>query len=143
MKKTITVETTIKAPLEKVWDYLTEPEHITHWAFADNSWEAPRAENDLHAGGRFLTRMQAKDGSGGFDFSGTYTDIKEHELFEYDMDKAPGEEHARHVKTELSESSEGVTVTQTFDMEHENSKEKQRGGWQAILENFKNYVENN
>ncbi len=143
MNKSTTVETTINAPIEKVWQYLTTPEHITKWAFADNSWEAPHAENDLRTGGRFLTRMQAKDGSGGFDFTGTYTEVKENELFEYDMPKAPDGQENRHVKTELNQTPEGVKVTQTFDLENQNSEERQRSGWQAILENFKNYVESN
>lgn len=133
----ITIETTINAPIEKVWQYWTEPEHITNWAFASADWEAPHAENDVRTGGKFLTRMQAKDGSSGFDFGGTYTEVKTQELIEYDMDDT------RHVRTEFVATEQGTKVVQTFDTESENSEEMQRSGWQAILDNFKNYVETN
>jgi uncharacterized protein YndB with AHSA1/START domain len=133
----ITVETTINAPIAKVWEYWNEPDYITHWAFASDDWEAPSAENDLRVGGKFTTTMAAKDKSESFDFSGTYTDVKEHELIEYDMDDG------RHVKIEFSEVPEGVRVTETFDPENENTEELQRSGWQAILENFRKYVESN
>ena len=134
---TITVETIVSASMAKVWKYWNEPEHITGWAFASDDWEAPTAENDLRAGGKFKTRMQAKDGSSGFDFTGTYTEVKEHELIEYDMDDG------RHVRVEFAEIPDGVRVTETFDPESENSEEMQRSGWQAILDNFKKYVEEN
>jgi Uncharacterized conserved protein len=135
--ESITVETTIHAPIEKVWECLNKPEHITKWAFASDDWEAPAAENDLRVGGRFKTVMAAKDGSDGFDFTGTYTAVKEHELIEYDMDG----EDKRHVKTTLTETPDGVHVTQTFDPENENPLEIQREGWQAILDNFKKHAE--
>lgn len=132
----ITVETVVKAPISKVWKYWNKPEHITHWAFASDDWESPVAENDLREGGKFKTTMAAKDRSASFDFTGTYTAIKEHELIEYDMDEAN-----RHVQVEFSEIPDGVKVTETFDPENENSEEMQRSGWQAILDNFKKYVE--
>ena len=131
----ITVETIVSAPMEKVWEYWNKPEHITHWAFASDDWEAPSAENDLRVGGKFKTTMAAKDKSASFDFGGTYTVVEEHELIEYDMDDC------RHAKIEFSELPEGVKVVVTFDPENENSEEMQRAGWQAISDNFKKYVE--
>lgn len=132
--QTITVQNTIKAPMRKDWEYWNKPEHITGWAFASDDWEAPVAENDLRVGGKFKTRMQAKDGSSGFDFAGMYTVVKENELIEYDF----GE---RHAKVEFKEVQGGVQITETFDPEKENPEEMQRSGWQAILDNFKKYVE--
>lgn len=135
-KNAITVQTVIKAPMDKVWQCWNEPEHITQWAFADDSWEAPSAQNDLKVGGTFVTVMAAKDKSAQFDFGGTYTAVKEHALIEYDMG-----ESGRHVKVEFSEVPEGVKIVETFDPEGENSLEMQRNGWQAILDNFKKHVE--
>lgn len=145
----ITVHTTINAPLEKVWECWNKPEHIVNWAFASDDWEAPHAENDVRTDGKFKTVMAAKDESASFDFTGTYTDVKEHELIEYDMDppSLAGEagygEARRHVKVEFEEIPAGVQVTETFDPEYENPPEMQRQGWQAILDNFKKYVEGN
>lgn len=130
----ITVQTVVDAPIEKVWEYWTAPGHITKWAFASDDWEAPAAENDVRAGGRFKTVMAAKDKSASFDFTGTYTAVKERERIEYDMDDG------RHVKVEFVQLAEGVLVRETFDPESENPEEKQRGGWQAILDNFKKYA---
>jgi len=124
----ITVESTIKAPITKVWDYYNKPEHITHWAFADDSWEAPSAENDLRTGGKFKTVMAAKDKSAQFDFTGTYTMVKEHELIEYDMPDG------RHVRTEYSSVPEGTRIKIVFDPENKNSEEKQKTGWQGFAE---------
>lgn len=135
--KQITVQTIVNAPIEKVWEFWNGPEHITKWAFASNDWEAPSAENDVRTGGRFKTVMAAKDKSAAFDFTGTYTNVKEHSLIEYDMD---GDDH-RHVKVQFVEQPDGVKIIETFDPENMNSEEMQRGGWQAILENFKKYVE--
>lgn len=140
-KNPITVEVIVKAPMEKVWECWNRPEHITKWAFASDDWEAPEAENDLKVGGKFRTKMAAKDKSASFDFGGIYTAVKEHELIEYDMSKTPGEQGARHVKNEFIQTPEGVKIVTTFDPEQENSEEKQRSGWQAILDNFKKYVE--
>lgn len=133
--KSITIETTVNAPIEKVWAYWNEPEHITQWAFASDDWEAPSAENDIRTGGKFKTVMAAKDKSSSFDFTGVYTNVVPNELIEYDM------EGGRHVKTEFSVVPEGVKIVETFEMENENSEEKQREGWQAILNNFKKYTE--
>jgi uncharacterized protein YndB with AHSA1/START domain len=134
-QRTITVEALIQAPIEKVWEFWTEPEHITHWAFASDDWEAPYAENDLTVGGKFKTAMSAKDKSSEFDFTGTYTNIKTNELIEYSMDDG------RHAKVGFEELSGGVRITETFDPENINSEETQRSGWQSILENFKKYAE--
>lgn len=131
----ITVQAIVKAPLERVWECWTKPEHITHWAFASDDWEASKAENDVRTGGTFKTRMQAKDGSAGFDFTGTYTEVEEFKLIEYDMDDG------RHVKVVFNESPEGIHILESFDPESENSEEMQREGWQAILDNFKSYTE--
>jgi len=132
----ITVQTTVNAPIAKVWEYWNGPEHIPGWAFASDDWEAPSATNDLRPGGTFTTVMATKDGSAKFDFGGTYTAVTENKLIEYNMD-----EDNRHVKVEFTETPDGVRVTETFDPEHENPAEMQRAGWQAILDNFKKYTE--
>lgn len=140
----ITVQTTINAPIEKVWDMWNKPEHIVHWAFASDDWEAPEAENDLRVGGKFKTVMAAKDNpstssgqeSASFDFEGTYTDIKEREHIAYDMDEV-----GRHVDITFEQTPEGVKITETFDPENQNPEEMQRAGWQAILDNFRKYTE--
>jgi uncharacterized protein YndB with AHSA1/START domain len=134
-KHPITIQATINAPIDKVWEYFNSPGHITKWAFASDDWEALNPENDLQLGGKFKTTMAAKDKTQSFDFTGTYTAIKEHELIEYNMDDG------RHVKTEFTKTPEGTTVTQTFDPETENPEEMQRSGWQSILDNFKKHVE--
>lgn len=133
--KQIRVETTVQAPVEKVWQYWTEPAHITKWSFASDDWHSPLAENDLRSGGKFLTRMEAKDGSFGFDFGGVYDEVKLHELIAYTMGDGR--------KVEILFKSQGNTteVIETFDAEMTNPMEMQQQGWQAILENFKNYAE--
>lgn len=133
--KNITIEALIQAPIEKVWECWTKPEHITKWAFASDDWEAPAAENDLRVGGKFSTIMAAKDKSVSFDFNGVYTAVKINEVIEYDI------EDGRHVKVEFIQTPNGVKVTETFAMEDINSEDKQREGWQAILNNFKKYTE--
>jgi uncharacterized protein YndB with AHSA1/START domain len=139
----ITIETTVNAPLSKVWDYWTDPKHIVNWAFASDDWEAPSATNDLRVGGKFNTRMSAKDKSAGFDFTGTYTAITDNQIIEYDMDKGDNDDHPRHVKIDFQEVPEGTKVTVNFDPETENPVEMQKSGWQSISDNFKKYVENN
>jgi len=134
---TITVQSVVKAPIEKVSEFWTKPEHIVHWAFASDDWEAPAAENYLRVGGRFKTTMAAKDRTTSFDFTGVYTNVKEHELIEYDIDDG------RHVEVEFRELPEGVKITETFEPENENPEKMQRSGWQAILDNFKKYAEAN
>lgn len=135
---TVTVETIINAPIEKVWACWSKPEHITKWCFASDDWEAPNATNDLRTGGRFTTRMSAKDGSSSFDFGGTYTDVKDLQLIEYNIDG-----DGRNVKIQFEKLPEGIKVTETFETENVYSPEQQRFGWQAILDNFKKYTESN
>lgn len=133
----ITIQATIKAPIHTVWECWHRPEHIVQWAFASDAWEAPAAENDLQVAGRFNITMAAKDKSASFNFTGTYTQIKENELIEYDIDDG------RHVKIEFQQTEQGVEIKEFFDPESENPEEVQRAGWQAILNNFKTYVEKN
>jgi uncharacterized protein YndB with AHSA1/START domain len=132
----ITIKAVISADKQKVWDYYTKPEHITKWNFANDDWCCPSASNDLKVGGRYLVRMEAKDGSFGFDFDATYTEINEAERFSYEFG-------GRYAKVEFKEQQEQTEVTITFDPETENSIELQRQGWQAILDNFKKYTETN
>ena len=133
----ITVQVTIEAPLEKVWEYWTEPEHITEWAFASDDWEAVDPINNVVVGETFKTTMRAKDGSEGFDFGGKYTAVQPLDRLEYDLDDG------RHVRIEFDEVPEGVDLIQTFDPEAKNIPEYQKQGWQAILDNFKKHVEEN
>jgi uncharacterized protein YndB with AHSA1/START domain len=121
---------------EKVWDYYTMPEHITKWNFADPSWHCPSATNDVNVGGRYIARMEAKDGSFGFDFDVTYTEISDGNHFTYEF----GERSAQVTFTEIDGQTE---VAVTFDPETENPVELQRTGWQAIIDNFKKYTETN
>ncbi len=131
----ITIETVVNAPLPRVWDAWNKPEHIVNWAFASDDWEASDVENDLRVGGTFKTVMGAKDKSASFDFTGIYTVVNNNELIEYNMDDG------RHVKIEFINMPNGVKIIDTFDPETENTEELQRSGWQAILDNFKNYTE--
>lgn len=131
----ITVETTINASLEKVWQYWSEPKHIEKWNYASDDWHTPHAENELRIGGRFLSRMEAKDGSFGFDFEGIYFEVKPLEKIKY------GLEDGRKVATSFTENGGRIKLTSTFDAENENPIEMQKDGWQAILNNFKKYVE--
>jgi uncharacterized protein YndB with AHSA1/START domain len=133
----ITVQATINAPVEKVWTYWNAPEHITQWCQASADWHAPYAENDLRPDGKFKTTMAAKDGSFSFDFEGVYTEVKPHQTISYTM--ADG----RMVTIEFSSNNDTTTVTEIFDPENTNPIEMQRGGWQAILESFKQYTEAN
>lgn len=133
--KPVTVQTVIDARLTKVWPEYTSPDHIVKWNAASEDWHTVSAVNDLRNGGRFAFRMEAKDGSEGFDFSGTYTDVKINELIAYTMDDN------RKVRVEFKEEMGKTTVTVTFDPENENPIDMQREGWQAILDNFKKYVE--
>ncbi|GAA4924143.1 SRPBCC family protein [Mucilaginibacter defluvii] len=133
----ITVQATTNAPAEKVWTYWNAPEHITKWCQASADWHAPYAENDLRPDGKFKTTMAAKDGSFSFDFEGVYTEVEPYKLISYTM--ADG----RMVTVEFDEKDNTTTVTETFDPENTNPIEMQRGGWQAILDNFKQYAEEN
>ena len=135
--QTITVETTVNAPIEKVWKFWTEPKHITQWNAAIDSWQCPSAENDLKARGKFSFRMEAKDGSFGFDFGGTYDTMKENHLIEYTLGDG------RKAKITFTGSGHTTKVVEDFEAESINPIEMQKGGWQAILENFKKYTETN
>jgi uncharacterized protein YndB with AHSA1/START domain len=135
--KPITVESTINAPVAKVWELWTKPEHIVKWNNASDDWHTPSAKNDLRTGGKFSSRMEAKDGSWGFDFEGIYDNVKEHEHIAYKM--ADG----RKVSIDFKSTNGGTIVKETFDPETENTIELQRSGWQAILDNFKKYAEAN
>lgn len=133
----VTVETTVNLPVAKVWESWSTPEHITKWNNASPDWHSPYADNDLRIGGKFKTTMAAKDGSVSFDFEGVYTDVKAHELIEYTMGDG------RKVKIIFSSEGDQTKVTETFDPENTHPVEMQRGGWQAILDNFKAYTEKN
>ncbi len=137
LKAMITVQTSINAPIEVVWKCWTTPEDITKWYSASETWHTPRAANDLRKGGSFSFRMEAKDGSMGFDFAGTYDEIILHR--EINCTLADG----RKVKIVFLPEEGTVKVEESFDPESTNSIEIQRNGWQAILDNFKQYVENN
>jgi uncharacterized protein YndB with AHSA1/START domain len=134
-KINITVEAIINAPVEKVWDLWTDPKHIIQWNNASAEWHTPKAENDLRVGGKFLSRMEAKDGSLGFDFNGEYTAVDQHRLIEYTL----GDE--RRVKIIFTPEGSNTRVTETFEAESTFSEDMQRMGWQAILDNFKKYAE--
>ena len=130
----IIVETAVAAPIEEVWRAYTTPEDIKEWNAASNDWHTTAAAVDLRVGGAFSSRMEAKDGSMGFDFSGIYTNIVKHKLIEYSFGD-------RKAQVEFSESPNGVRVCVTFDSEPSHSIEQQRDGWQAILGNFARHVE--
>ena len=133
----ITVETTVNAPVAKVWEHFNAPEHITQWCFASDDWHAPSAENDVRTGGKFRTTMAAKDGSFSFDFGGVYSNVVPQSVIEYGM------EDGRIVQVTFTEHGESTTVTEIFDAEQTNPADMQRDGWQAILNNFKKHVEAN
>ncbi len=132
----ITVQATVEANAKKVWNYYNSPNHITNWNFADPSWHCPKVENDMKIGGTYKARMEAKDGSFGFDFEAIYTDIKEGQEFTYEFG-------GRTATVQFDDNGNKTEVIVSFDPETENSIEMQKGGWQAILNNFKNYTENN
>jgi uncharacterized protein YndB with AHSA1/START domain len=131
----ITVEATVNAPVEKVWASWSEPKHIMQWCQASDDWHAPYADNDLRTGGTFKTTMAAKDGSMSFDFGGVYDNVETHKLIEYTMGDG------RKVKVVFTAIGDTTKVIETFDPENQNPEEMQRGGWQAILDNFKKYTE--
>lgn len=134
-KSFITVQVTVNADIDKVWDCWTRPEHITKWNFASDDWHSPSAQNDLKPGGRFLWRMEAKDGSFGFDFSGVYDEVRLHEYISYSLDDG------RIVRITFTAGGNNTEVEEVFEAESENSLELQQSGWQAILNNFKKYTE--
>jgi uncharacterized protein YndB with AHSA1/START domain len=131
----IRVDAAIKAPVEKVWNLWTDPKHIMNWNNASDDWFTPRAENDLRPGGRFLERMEARDGSQGFDFSGIYKKVEPGKKIEYLMDDG------RRVQVSFVSRGNETRVEESFDAEKVNAPELQKAGWQTILNNFKSYVE--
>lgn len=135
-EKTITIQAVINATVEQVWKLYTEPEHVMKWNNASNDWHTPRAENDLKVGGKFLYRMEAKDGTSGFDFDGTYEQVIANELIVYSISDG------RKVEVTFTKDDNARTkMATTFEAENSNPIEMQRDGWQAILNNFKIYVE--
>lgn len=135
-KNYVTVETTVQAPIEKVWQYWTEPAHVTKWNFASHDWHCPTATNDLKVDGKFSYRMESKDGRSGFDFGGLYTLVEPQHKISYKMSDG------RTVDITFMPQGDTVKVSETFAVENENTIELQRSGWQSILNNFKKHVEN-
>jgi uncharacterized protein YndB with AHSA1/START domain len=133
----ITVEATVNAPVEKVWQAWNNPADIMKWNTPDPSWHTPRSENDLRLNGKFKNRMEAKDGSFGFDFEGTYDKVDLHKEIAYTMPDG------RTATTLFADKEGKTTLTTTFDPETENAPEFQKQGWQAILNSFVKYVESN
>lgn len=131
----ITVKITINLTVEKVWECWTEPKHIIKWNSASDDWHTPFAENNLSVGGKFITRMEAKDGSFGFDLTGIYDEVKLYEKISYTM------EDGRKVKISFVGKGNETNIFETFEAEEINSIELQQKGWQAILDNFKKYAE--
>jgi len=136
MTQKITVETKISAPIEQVWRAWNTPDDVKQWNAASDDWHTTKSEVDLRVGGAFSSRMEAKDGTMGFDFAGTYTNVVEHKLIESTFG-------GRILLVEFITGQDGVTVRETFDPESTHSVEQQRQGWQAILNNFKKHVESN
>lgn len=135
-KSRVTVQAVIQAPVETIWRYWSEPEHIMKWSQASDTWYAPKAENELRVGGRFLTRMEAKDGSAGFDFGGVYDVVREYEEISYTLGDG------RKVDITFNSLGKETEVVEVFDAENTHSIDMQQAGWQAILDNFKKYTEN-
>lgn len=131
----ITIETEVLAPPKVVWDAWVTPDHITKWNFAVDEWCCPRAEVDLRAGGRFKYRMEAKDGSMGFDFEGVFTKVAPQQSLHFELGDS------RLVTVEFMQTARGTRVSETFEAEDENLAEQQKQGWQSILDNFKRHVE--
>ncbi|PSL44734.1 uncharacterized protein YndB with AHSA1/START domain [Chitinophaga niastensis] len=132
---TITVEATVNAPVEKVWEFWNSPAHITKWNRASDDWFTPTATNDLQPGGKFNYRMEARDGSWGFDFGGEYKKVQEHKHIEYNIGDG------RQVSVTFTDNKNETKIVEVFEPETTNSIEMQQTGWQAILDSFKKYVE--
>ena len=131
----ITISVFINAPIEKVWNYYTNPVHIVNWNAASDDWHTTKATNDLRIGGSFLSTMEAKDGSMGFDFGGLYTQVEEHSFIAYTLDDD------RKVLISFIANGNTTEVKESFEAEDQNSEELQKGGWQSIMDNFKKYTE--
>ena len=134
-KTVITIETTVKATIDKVWECFTQPQHITQWNFAHESWECTSAENDLKIGGKFSYNMAARDGSIAFDFWGIYDEITPQKFISSTLGDG------RKISVRFANKGTEVFITESFEAESQNPIEMQRGGWQAILDNFKKYTE--
>ncbi|WP_234121654.1 SRPBCC family protein [Clostridium hydrogenum] len=133
----ITIKADINQSIEKVWEYWNDPKHIVNWSMASDSWHVPFAKNDLEVGGKFISRMEAKDGSMGFDFGGTYDEIIKNKFIAYTLGDG------RKVKIEFIRDREMTKVVESFEAEESNPIKMQKDGWQAILDNFKKYIEKN
>ncbi len=131
---TVTVEASVPANVGKVWQYYNDPQHIVNWNYASDDWHCPAAENDLRVGGKFRSRMEAKDGSEGFDFEATYDEVVDRRKIAYTMPDG------RRATVNFDDLGGETKVTITFDAENEFPVAYQKAGWQAILDNFKNYV---
>jgi uncharacterized protein YndB with AHSA1/START domain len=131
----ISISTTVNAPVDKAWETWSDPEHIVKWSTASPDWHTPTASNDLRKGGRFTSRMEAKDGSMGFDFGGVYDDVQKNKLIIYTLDDN------RKVEIRFIENGNSTIIEQDFEAEQQNSREMQQMGWQAILDNYKTYIE--
>jgi uncharacterized protein YndB with AHSA1/START domain len=136
MAEKVTIEAVVNASITKVWDCWTKPEHISKWNFASDDWHCPSAENDVRVGGKSSTRMEAKDGSFGFDFTVIYDVVIDFKELSYTM------EDGRKATTVFENKGEQTSITTVFDAETENAVELQQQGWQMILNNFKKYTEN-
>jgi uncharacterized protein YndB with AHSA1/START domain len=131
----ITIKANVNSPIEKIWKNWTEPEHIEKWNSASEDWHTTYAENDLRVGGKFLSRMEAKDGSFGFDFGGIYDEVELYKAIAYTLGDG------RKVRIYFTESDNYTEISEAFDAESSTPIEMQQSGWQAILDNFKKYVE--
>lgn len=136
-KTVITIASTVDAPVAKVWEYWTKPEHVKKWNAASDDWHTTRAENDLREGGNFSFRMEARDGSFGFDFGGVYDVVTPNEYIEFTLGDG------RKVDVTFKKQGEATAITENFVAENTHSLEMQKGGWQSILDNFKMYTEAN
>ena len=132
----ISVYTEIVGPMERIWDFWTNPSDIVHWNNASDDWHTPQAENDLKIGGIFNYRMEARDGSMGFDFIGRYDSVEKYKRIAYTL------EDGRRVVLNFTSNKGRVRIEEKFEPESENSVEMQQQGWQSILDNFKKYSEN-
>ena len=135
INKSITIEATVNADINKIWTLWNDPAAIQEWCWGSSDWHVPACENDLRVGGRFKTTMAAKDGSFSFDFAGTYTAVNTNKSIAYTLDDN------RKVTIDFTQEGDAVNIVETFEMENQNPEDMQRAGWQTILNNFKEYAE--
>ncbi len=135
MATVISIQVTVHAPIARVWEVWNSPEHIIQWCTATPEWHTPQSTNDLRVGGSFTSRMEARDGSMGFDFGGVYDVVDEHKRIAYTIGDG------RRVDVRFESDGDTVTINEDFEAESQNPEEMQRAGWQAILDNFKKYTE--